>query len=894
MNNILKILFFLCIFSFYANDLFSQGIIHTISRIGAQEVFVNAKIEIYFSTLNNTQDISYFSNDMPEFCIIVSLNKGRGKIIAQPMLKDTGVYIITLEGNSNIGQTQQKFKLEVKNIPLISKEYYIDPVNGNDNNSGNAEFPFKTFEKVNSSSFNLAGGSVIYLRSGNYGNAVITKLNQDMVYVVAERGHSPGFESLNFTFSGNWYFSGMQISPRVGGKNNKTNYLNIGGGVNEIHINNCLIFGIEDINTWKTVQNWYDFAGNGIYSLGNFGSFKNNMILNTYFAVQFLGTNNEFNNNIIENFGGDAIRGIGSNCSFKYNQIKNAVVDDYATGNHDDAFQSWTFGNPVYNISLVGNQITDISYPELPLQTTIMQGIVDFDGFAENWIIENNLVVIHHSHGIALYGSTNSKIVNNTVIKNPFKKYFVNDVPWIRINKTKKGDISTGNLTRNNIMGSSVQDEVPGTFDNNIVSGFFDNLFNSYTNWDFSIKKNTIAYNAAINDECPYTDYMERLRDDSRPDIGCMELESSNYDFILPDTIEDFVVSELKSTSATLTWKKPNDNNNIINYIVEVNDEKYNVNTNRIELNGLYFDFNYNALIHALDIGNNKGETAVCKFKTPDLEENNCIISSKSSKYDFELNSVNKTLWRFEKNFRIDKSTNAILFFEVPPIPKNRKISEAIFSVTLLSKENAQSNIDLFALDFESDHEINENYFWNNSFDSQNAIGIPIQNDFILNSTNHGRKSTDFIGSKNIVEYIENQIKKGAHGGNYFIFRLNSDSGNTTGDKSIFKIASTDFPDSYVWPKLEIFLEDASSNNDETDNLMPEIYPNPSADLIFIDTKSINYSRIQIFNINISMIKELNQNEIENGIDISELDTGIYFLKLISNNLNFTIKVIKQ
>ncbi|MEZ4907257.1 MAG: hypothetical protein R2771_06390 [Saprospiraceae bacterium] len=83
----------------------------------------------------------------------------------------------------------------------------------------------------------------------------------------------------------------------------------------------------------------------------------------------------------------------------------------------------------MYNINIIGNQVTDISYDDLPLQTTVMQGLVDFDGFAENWVIENNLVVIHHPHGISLYGATNCKIINNTVVKNPFRKYFTTENP---------------------------------------------------------------------------------------------------------------------------------------------------------------------------------------------------------------------------------------------------------------------------------------------------------------------------------------------------------------------------------------------------------------------------------------------------------------------------------
>ncbi|MEZ4907256.1 MAG: hypothetical protein R2771_06385 [Saprospiraceae bacterium] len=58
----------------------------------------------------------------------------------------------------------------------------------------------------------------------------------------------------------------------------------------------------------------------------------------------------------------------------------------------------------------------------------------------------------------------------------------------IRIDKSKDDEISSGNLTRNNIMGASIQSDYPGTFDNNLVSTSYNNIYNSYENWDFTLK----------------------------------------------------------------------------------------------------------------------------------------------------------------------------------------------------------------------------------------------------------------------------------------------------------------------------------------------------------------------------------------------------------------------
>ena len=53
--------------------------------------------------------------------------------------------------------------------------------------------------------------------------------------------------------------------------------------------------------------------------------------------------------------------------------------------------------------------------PNQPFRGTL-QGLGCFDGFYIDWVIENNLVVTDHWHGISLCGAVNCRIVNNTVV----------------------------------------------------------------------------------------------------------------------------------------------------------------------------------------------------------------------------------------------------------------------------------------------------------------------------------------------------------------------------------------------------------------------------------------------------------------------------------------------
>jgi len=74
------------------------------------------------------------------------------------------------------------------------------------------------------------------------------------------------------------------------------------------------------------------------------------------------------------------------------------------------------------------------------------------------------------------------------------------------------------------------------------------------------------------------------------------------------------------------------------------------------------------------------------------------------------------------------------------------------------------------------------------------------------------------------------------------------------------------------------------------DNL--EIYPNPTSNIININSKNnLNIEAIQITDMNGRIIKETKQPI--NTINISELNTGVYFLRITTNQGTGTTKMIK-
>ena len=69
------------------------------------------------------------------------------------------------------------------------------------------------------------------------------------------------------------------------------------------------------------------------------------------------------------------------------------------------------------------------------------------------------------------------------------------------------------------------------------------------------------------------------------------------------------------------------------------------------------------------------------------------------------------------------------------------------------------------------------------------------------------------------------------------------------------------------------------------------LYPNPSNDIIQLETAGIPFKQIQLFNIQGRMIREL---KFQKQVNISELENGLYFIKLVSEEQVVELKFMKQ
>jgi parallel beta-helix repeat protein len=295
---------------------------------------------------------------------------------------------------------------------------------------------------------NVQGGDTITLLSANYGALTISgKNNNSFVVIRANAGAAAIFSSTNFNNSSYWELMGVDIKPRYTSGADGKNAVNLDGSF--LTIKNCNINYSDDISGW-TDSDWLARTGNGISMDGANLKVLDNSITVIDHGIGSDASNSLVSGNLIANFRGDGIRGLGDDMIYEYNIIKNSFdVDD----NHDDGFQSWSYGpggvgtGVVKNVVLRGNTFINFEDPNQPYKGN-MQGVGLFDGMFENWLVENNLIITDHWHGISFYGAIDCKIINNTVVDNDLTP---SPDPWIMVTDHKNGTPSSGVTVRNNI-----------------------------------------------------------------------------------------------------------------------------------------------------------------------------------------------------------------------------------------------------------------------------------------------------------------------------------------------------------------------------------------------------------------------------------------------------------
>lgn len=415
-------------------------------------------------------------------------------------------------------------RLQPRALPLVAAstllltanahaaEFYVDPVNGSTGGDGSAAKPWQSLEQVvtdGAFGTTIKAGDTVFLRSGHHGAPIFKGGDYTPpITVAAAPGEKPTAASVAFKGAKGFTLRGLSISPSYALTPTVGDIVLIDPSSARVTVEDNEIFSVTDSSAWGA-GDWINAASSGIFVRGEGCVARNNGVTNVRFGISVDGKGALVEKNRIVNFSADGLRGLGDDGVFQYNLIKNVYVSD-ADGdpNHDDGFQSWSVGpsgvgtGVVKNVVLRGNVFINREDPNQKLQNS-MQGIGCFDGFFEGWVVENNVVVTDHWHGISFYGMRNSRIVNNTVID-------VNDVtpgpPWIKVTAHKDGTPSQDVVVRNNLSTDFQLDGTNVTDDHNTKLTDLAAFFVAPASFDLHLLPGSAAVDTGSSDMAPELD----------------------------------------------------------------------------------------------------------------------------------------------------------------------------------------------------------------------------------------------------------------------------------------------------------------------------------------------------------------------------------------------------
>ena len=456
-----------------------------ISPISNQVMYENTRIYIPISVASNSLENIKFNVIGSPFISKITTQRGRCILALDPSSDHVGSHSITIEVNNGAKYGCLNFDVLVKPIDKSKRLIHCKPnLTENDIKSN----IYSSLEALINSEFTFDKNDIIVLHAGKHGDIKLSGSNYEIVSAAESEAR---LTSISVHDAHNISISGLNIQPVLSIGMHDTYLFYIDSLSDNIAVTNNLVSSIKDSEKW-TESNWNQSAARGIKCLGNNTVIKNNTIQNIFHGIKTEGDNINVSYNHVDRFGGDAIRNTGSNNIYTHNFLTNATIDDYYDegGNHDDLFQSWTFDKPIDNIKLENNIMISCLDTLMPLRAKIVQGLVCFDGFETNWIVDNNLIITDHPHGIALYGAENCQITNNTVLKNPHNLYKYESDPWIMVNNHKDGRKSMNNTVKNNKTTalSIVADDVDVS-GNIVLDSIKRQELINYDDWDFRFKK---------------------------------------------------------------------------------------------------------------------------------------------------------------------------------------------------------------------------------------------------------------------------------------------------------------------------------------------------------------------------------------------------------------------
>ncbi len=428
-------------------------------------------------------------------------------------------------------------------VPVCT--FFADPVSGSADGSGSADSPWGPLNEVMASDHGLSAGDVLCLLDGHHGSPRISDLSfEEDLLIVAHQGAVPRISELDLRNAHHIAFEGLVIDltdEKQTDTDEKEHFVIRGDeATTDIVFRDLTVRSTQSIDGW-TKEDWYTGIVSGMDMRGERIRVEHSRFENLYHAVSLRGDHSYLGHTVIDNFAGDAIRGLGSFSTYEWNTVRDAYIDDYAI-QHDDGFQAYRLDEDpkIEGVTIRNNRFLQFADPmtsfivEHELASSLMQGIINTDGYVDGWVVENNLVVGNHSAGIVLQGARHCRIQNNTVVQSP--RYNDLDVPSILVREqSKTGQENFQNIIRNNLstkLTTWTFDEsstVESNIDLNEANlAEIEATFTDFSGLDFSLRPTSDAVDSGTNTDVAVYDVAGEPRvSGNGVDCGAYELSQS-------------------------------------------------------------------------------------------------------------------------------------------------------------------------------------------------------------------------------------------------------------------------------------------------------------------------------------------------------------------------------
>jgi len=352
--------------------------------------------------------------------------------------------------------------------PIPADAFHLDPVSGSLSGDGSAADPWPGLQDVIEAGLmaQVQPGDTLVLHEGLHGDVSLSGDNADFITITRAPGELPRLERLVNREGSRWRVRGLTISPSFAAVPYSGTIVSIGesGPSSELIVEDCFVYTELDSSGW-TAQQWMD-ANSGVL-LGRDGTnltVRNTHVLNTRFGIVLTSYDSQCEGNIVSDFSADGIRVTRDGITVEDNVIKNVYVSDAdGDANHDDAIQCFLFNvgtGTVRNVTVRGNIVINREDDAQPFPNTL-QARGFFDGPLVDFLVEDNVILTIHWHGVSLYDAQGSTIRNNVC----YSRWDDPPKPWVMLGE--KLGMASGNTVTDNYAHSFNFDADPAVTESN-------------------------------------------------------------------------------------------------------------------------------------------------------------------------------------------------------------------------------------------------------------------------------------------------------------------------------------------------------------------------------------------------------------------------------------------